>query len=87
MTITYEVLKHESNWVLWKNIECERSISSIAMAIGTKKECQERLEELNGSRVRKAKSKKYNARKQSSTPVKSNKATKKRLSESFKRKR
>lgn len=87
MTITYEISKHEANWVLWRNIECERSISSIAIMIGTKKECQERLEELNVSRVRKTKSKKYNARKQSDTSIKSNKATKKRLSKSLKGKR
>jgi len=56
MTITYEILKYDSEWVLWKNIETTNGIGSMQVIKGSKAECQKKLEELNGNRNIKRKS-------------------------------
>ena len=49
--ITYSIQYKNGQWVIWKDIEKEKSISCIVIYKGTRKECQQRLEELkNGQR-------------------------------------
>ena len=50
--VSYEIYKHKEsgNWVLWKITEIEYegygSLSTHKIISGTKKECQEKLEEI-----------------------------------------
>ena len=48
MEINYEITynKYTKEWVVWKNIEGEKSISCKSVFSGTRKECQKRLKEL-----------------------------------------
>lgn len=76
--MTYENIKHGSDWVLWKNVETDHGIGCHKIMIGSKAECQKRLEELNGTGNRKTKSKKQRIGRKQSTTSRKNKATKKR---------
>lgn len=48
MKISYEIQynKNLKHWVVWENIEGERSISCISVYSGTRKECKEKLQQL-----------------------------------------
>ena len=85
--MTYEITKHGSDYVLWKNVETEHGVGCFKVTSGSKETCQQKLEELNGTRTRKTKSKKRRTRKQSNNSSKQIKTTKKGLRKEIKRER
>lgn len=89
MKISYSIEKHKpsNNWALWKNAESERSVGSHKVFSGTRKECREKLEEINGTGTRETKSEKYRTRKQSDNSSKQVKTRKKRIRKEVERKR
>lgn len=74
----YEITRHGSDYVLWKNVETEHGVGCFKIVSGTKEECKQKLEELNGTGNRKTKSKKQRTGRKQSTTSRKNKATKKR---------
>lgn len=83
--VSYEILKNGyGEYVLWKNVDeqdffnAHGAIITCPIMIGSKAECQKRLEELNGTGIRKTKSKKQRTGRKQSTTSRKNKATKKR---------
>jgi len=51
----YEITRHGSDYVLWKNVETEHGVGCFKIVSGTKEECKQKLEELNGTGTRKTK--------------------------------
>ena len=49
--------KNSKQWVVWQDIEKEKSIGCIPKFKGSKKECQEKLKELRIGEIKNGKSK------------------------------
>ncbi len=78
MKISYEVLKHGIEYVLWKNVETEHGVGSHRVMSGTKSDCMNKLEELNGTRIRKTKSQKRRTGRKQQNASRTDKKTKER---------
>lgn len=74
----YKITRHGSDYVLWKNVETEHGVGCFKIVSGTKEECKQKLEELNGTGTRKTKSKKQRVRRKQSSTSRKNKTAEKR---------